>query len=242
MNHKINVTSWYEHAGRGEDDCYPEGMNAAIAGFLSRSGEFAAVREASFPQPDHGLGDEVLNDTDVLVWWGHSKHGLVSDEIVEKIQKRVLNGMGLIVLHSAHASKIFRRLMGTNTHKLRWRDIGERERIWTIAHHHPITDGVPEYFDLPHSEMYGECFHIPPPDELVFISWYEGGEVFRSGCTFTRGLGKIFYFSPGHECYPIFNIPEIQRIIINAAKWAAPVSYREIIYDHQPVSPEDMYR
>ena len=149
-------------------------------------------------------------------------HDKVDDAIVEKIYDRVLNGMGLILLHSAHYSKIFRKLMGT-TCSLRWRETEQdRERVWTIDYGHPIAQGLPDYFDLPHTEMYGEIFDIPKPDDIVFISWYAGGEVFRSGVTYQRGKGKIFYFSPGHETFPIYEDPNIQQILKNAAKWAAP--------------------
>jgi trehalose utilization protein len=150
-------------------------------------------------------------------------HGEVSDEIVDKVQMRVLNGMGLIVLHSGHYSKIFRRLMGT-TCSLIWREIGERERVWAVSPGHPVVEGLGPYFEIPHTEMYGEFFDIPQPDEQVFISWYQGGEIFRSGCAFYRGRGKVFYFSPGHETLPIYHQKEVQRVIANAVRWAAPVT------------------
>ena len=116
--------------------------------------------------------------------------------------------MGLIVLHSAHLSKIFRRLMGTRCN-LRWREADDRELVWTVAPQHPIAAGVPHPIVIPKHEMYGEYFDIPPPDELVFVSSFTGGEVFRSGCCFRRGKGRVFYFSPGHETYPIYHDPVI---------------------------------
>ncbi|MDR1664629.1 MAG: ThuA domain-containing protein [Clostridiales bacterium] len=239
MEKSINVTVWCETGDAL--GAYPQGLHNAIAEFLSNSNNFKTVRAVSLEQPEQGMSEEILRNTDVLLWWGHCFHHLVSEETAERVHKRVLSGMGLIVLHSGHASKIFQRLLGTETNKLRWREIGERERVWKIAHHHPITEGVPEYFDIPKSEMYGEFFHIPAPEELLFISWYEGGEVFRSGCTFTRGGGKIFFFSPGHESYPIYYMPEIQRILVNAAKWAAPPGFPEILYDEQKTPPEGKY-
>lgn len=145
----------------------------------------------------------------------------MQDEIVDRVQARILAGMGLIVLHSGHFSKIFRRMMGT-TCNLRWREVGEKERIWLTAPGHPIAKGLPEYFEIPHTEMYGERFEIPQPDTQVFISWFEGGNVFRSGCCYNRGAGKIFYFRPGHETFPIFYQKEIQQVLINAVAWAAP--------------------
>ena len=163
----------------------------------------------------------MLDATDVLIWWGHMKHGDVADELVDRIQQRVLTGMGLIVLHSGHFSKIFRRLMGT-TCQLKWREVGEREVLWVVCPSHPIVAGLGEYFILPHTEMYGEFFDVPAPDELIFISSFAGGEVFRSGLTYRRGAGKVFYFRPGHETFPIFLDPNVQRVIANAVRWAAP--------------------
>jgi trehalose utilization protein len=229
---KPNVTVWDET--QDAIGPYPNGIYTAIADFLRESGECGVVRTATLPEPQHGLTEEVLNDTDVLIWWGHCHHHMVEDAVVERVRERVLNGMGLLVLHSAHASKIFARLLGTNTGSLRWREAAELERVWTIEPSHPIAKGVPEYINIPHSEMYGELFHIPKPDELLFISWYEGGEVFRSGCTFTRGLGRIFFFSPGHETFPIYYMPEVQKIITNGVLWAAPTHCPHITTGHTP--------
>jgi len=229
---KLNVTVWNER--EEAIGPYKDGIHNALADFLKQSGEFGTVRTAILPQPEHGLTEEVLNNTDVLLWWGHTFHGDVKDEIVERVHKRVLEGMGLLVLHSGHASKIFSKLMGTDTEGLRWREAGELERVWTIEPSHPIAKGIPEYFNIPESEMYGELFHIPTPDELVFVSWYEGGNIFRSGCTFKRGLGRVFYFSPGHESHPIYFMPEIQRIIMNGVHWAAPHYRPDIVSGHTP--------
>jgi trehalose utilization protein len=163
----------------------------------------------------------VLNSTDVLVWWGHVAHEEVSDEVVARVQARVLDGMGLIVLHSAHYSKIFRTLMGT-TCNLTWRENGEVERLWVIAQGHPITEGLGEYIEIEHEETYGEPFDVPPPETLVFVSWFGDGEVFRSGICYTRGRGRIFYFRPGHETLPTYHHPDVQRVIANAVRWTAP--------------------
>ncbi|MCD6095883.1 MAG: ThuA domain-containing protein [Thermoprotei archaeon] len=220
----IRVTVWNEYIHEKKDtkvaEIYPKGMHTVIAEFLREEG--FEVRTATLEEKDHGLTEEVLNNTDVLIWWGHLAHEKVSDEVVDRVYRRVLEGMGLIVLHSAHYSKIFKRLMGT-TCSLKWREAGEKERIWVVAPWHPIAKGLGDYFELEHEEMYGEPFDIPPPDELVFISWFKGGEVFRSGCCFYRGMGKIFYFRPGHETYPTYYDKNVQRVIINAVRWAAPV-------------------
>ena len=224
MADKIRVTVWNENVHERKDEkvrkIYPDGIHGAIAKALKADGSMA-VRTATLEQPEHGLTEKVLAETDVLTWWGHMAHQDVSDAVVDRVQKRVLEGMGLICLHSAHYSKIFRRLMGTNC-SLKWREAAERERLWNIEPGHPITQGIGEYIELPHVEMYGERFDIPTPDNVVFISWFEGGEVFRSGCCFERGHGRIFYFRPGHETYPIYHNPQIQKVMANAVRWAAP--------------------
>jgi trehalose utilization protein len=204
MADKIRVTVWnefrHEKTNAAVKKIYPDGIHGTIAKGLKAAG--MDVTCATLDEPEHGLTDEVLNNTDVMTWWGHMAHGEVKDVVVKKVQTRVLEGMGLIVLHSGHFSKIFRSLMGTNC-SLKWREAAEKERLWNIEPSHPITEGIGEYFELPNTEMYGERFDIPTPDKLVFISWFEGGEVFRSGCTWDRGHGKVFYFRPGHEAYPI---------------------------------------
>jgi trehalose utilization protein len=224
MEKAIRVTVWNEYRHEREDAevrrIYPEGIHGALASYL-RTLPGLAVRTATLDEPEHGLSEGVLAETDVLLWWGHRAHDQVRDEVVERVQQRVWAGMGLIALHSAHYSKVFRRLMGTSC-ALRWRETGEKERVWLVEPGHPIAAGLPEHFELPHSEMYGERFDIPQPDALVFISWYAGGEVFRSGCCFERGRGKIFYFSPGHESFPIYHQADVLRVIGNAIRWAAP--------------------
>ncbi|WP_174612983.1 ThuA domain-containing protein [Virgibacillus ihumii] len=227
----MKVTVWNEnrHEQKNPDvrKAYPDGIHGAITRVLEQNGYEASA--ATLDEPEHGLTDEVLNNTDVLFWWGHIAHDEVEDEVVEKIKQRVLDGMGLIVLHSGHLSKIFRALMGTSC-DLKWREADERERIWVCNPGHPIAEGVGEHIELSKEEMYGEHFDIPAPDELVFISWFEGGEVFRSGCTFRRGKGKIFYFRPGHETYPTYHNPEIQRVLLNAVKWAKPSANPTPVY------------
>lgn len=227
----LKVTVWnenrHEHRNSIVRNLYPKGIHGTIAAFLKLEG--FEVRTATLDEPEHGLSDDVLTNTDVLIWWGHLAHDEVKDEIVQKVKKRVLDGMGLIVLHSGHFSKIFKALMGTSC-DLKWREAGEKERVWVVSPGHSITDGIPEYIELENEEMYGEHFDIPEPDELVFISWFKGGEVFRSGCTYKRGNGKIFYFRPGHETYPTYHNQQIQRVITNAVKWAEPIKYDKPTY------------
>lgn len=224
MNDKLRALVWGEFRHEKKNPkvaaIYPRGMHEAIAEPL-RTDPSMEVSTAWLDQPGHGLSKEVLDKTDVLVWWGHMAHGEVADAAVAEVKRRVLEGMGLIVLHSGHYAKIFKALMGT-TCSLKWRESTDKERIWTIAPQHPIAAGLPEHFEIPAEEMYGEPFGIPEPDELVFISWFTGGEVFRSGAAWHRGNGRIFYFRPGHETYPTYHQPEIQRVIRNAVHWARP--------------------
>jgi trehalose utilization protein len=219
----VRVTVWNEFRQERSDEpvraIYPDGIHAAIAAGLVEHGGFE-VRTATLDEPGSGLTAEVLAETDVLTWWGHVAHDEVDDEVVDRVHARVLDGMGLVVLHSGHFSRIFRRLMGTSC-DLKWREDGRRERIWVVDPSHPIAEGLDESFALAEEEMYGEHFDIPPPDELVFVSWFEGGEVFRSGCTFRRGRGRIVYFRPGHETHPTYHDPNVRRVIANAARWAA---------------------
>ncbi len=224
----VQVTVWNEHRSetkheRGRE-LYPDGIHAELAAILEDEGH--DVRTATLDEPEHGLTDEVLETTDVMLWWGHEAHNEVDDAIVEKVKERVLDGMGLLVLHSGHYAKIFRELMGT-TGSLKWRDTsltdGERERVWFVEPGHPIADGLDdEYIEIPQAEMYGERFDIPAPDTLVTISWFEGGEVFRSGCCYQRGEGRVFYFRPGHETYPVYKQDDVRTVIANAVNWAAP--------------------
>lgn len=223
------VTVWNEYRTERRveeaEEIYPHGIHEVIAEFLEERGH--SVQTATLDEPEHGLTEEVLDETDVLTWWGHEAHDEVEDEIVERVKEYVRDGMGLIVMHSAHMSKIFTELLGT-TGSLKWRQADETERLWAIEPSHPITEGIDEYIELPRTEMYGERFDIPEPDKLVFLSWFEGGNVFRSGCCYSRGKGNIFYFRPGHETEPIYRNPEIQQVIDNAVEWAAPVDGPEI--------------
>ncbi len=222
MAERIKVTVWDEGIHEKTDQemrrVYPEGISAVIAGFLNEQ-EDIQVRIATLDMPEHGLTEDMLSETDVLTWWAHAAHDKVDEVIVDRVQQSVLNGMGLIVLHSGHFSKIFRHLMGTDC-SLKWRETGEKERLWLVNPGHPIARGLGEYFELPHTEMYGEFFDVPPPDEVVFISWFAGGDVFRSGCCWQRGLGRVFYFRPGHETFSVYHDANVQKVITNAVRWA----------------------
>lgn len=231
----IKVTVWNEfvHEKNSEKvkDLYPEGIHKTIADFLGKEDDIE-VRTATLDDEECGLTEEILRDTDVLIWWGHVAHNKVPDEIVKRVQNEILKGMGAIFLHSAHHSKLFKALMGT-TANLTWREDGDRERLWVSKPSHPIVRGIDRYFELDSEETYGEPFDVPEPDELVLMGWYSGGEVFRSGCCYRRGNGKIFYFQPGHESCPTYHNESVQLVIKNAVRWAKPY-YRvdELVCPH----------
>ncbi|GHU58187.1 trehalose utilization protein ThuA [Spirochaetia bacterium] len=220
----IRVTVWNEYM---EDqkrkeiaDVYPKGLHQAIAGFLNKDTEIAA-KVSIITDPEQGLSEQLLDNTDVLIWWGHVHHHEVADELVQRVVTQVHRGMGIIFLHSAHMSKPFTALLGTSGY-LSWREANEKCRVWTASPAHPIAAGIPENFVIDHEEMYSEPFGIPEPESTVFISWFQGGNVFRSGVTFRREYGKIFYFQPGHETYPNYLNENVQKVIANAVKWAKP--------------------
>ncbi|WP_159803345.1 ThuA domain-containing protein [Arthrobacter zhaoguopingii] len=224
----LRITVWNEGIHeRTEPEVaaiYPDGIHGAIAeGLRLLLDGDPVIRTAVLADPDHGLSEEVLAETDVLLWWGHIAHDQVSDDVVDRVQRHVLGGMGLLVLHSGHFSKIFTRLMGT-TCSLLWRNGAERELVWNVNPTHPITAGIEGPLVIEKQETYGEFFDIPTPDDLVFISSFSGGEVFRSGVTFTRGRGRIFYFSPGDQAYPVYHHPQIRTVLANGVRWAAQPS------------------
>ncbi|MFW6279552.1 MAG: ThuA domain-containing protein [Planctomycetota bacterium] len=225
MSDRPTITVWNENRHEQQNDAvadiYPDGIHEAIARPLKDRADIGTVRCATLDEPRHGLDTGTIQDTDVLVWWSHIAHDEVTDGVVRRVHEAVLEGMGLLVLHSAMGSRIFRRLMGTSG-RVKWREDGRMERVWSVNPAHPISRGVGEQFEIPTTEMYGEPFDIPPPDELVFISWFAGGEVLRSGCCYYRGSGRIFYFRPGHETYPVYHQKEVQDVIHRACLWAAP--------------------
>ncbi|NTU86340.1 MAG: trehalose utilization protein ThuA [Chloroflexales bacterium] len=240
MTNTPRVTVWNEFRHERQQPAvraiYPDGIHTTLAASLRAHGLDA--RTATLDDPEQGLGEAVLGATDVLVWWGHVAHHEVADELVDRVQGRVLAGMGLVVLHSGHASKIFRRLMGT-TCDLKWRVGDDRELLWVVAPGHPIAAGLGERIVIDREEMYGEHFDVPAPETLVFVSWFSGGEVFRSGACYTRGAGRIFYFRPGHETLPTYHHPDVQRVIANAARWAAPTYAARPMYGNvPPAAPE----
>lgn len=237
----IRVTVWnefiHEREMEGAKKIYPCGIHNAIKDFLEEDGEIS-VTTACLDMPEHGLTDDVLDNTDVIIWWGHVAHKKVSDEVAKKVSDRILKGMGAIFLHSAHHSKPFLNVMGTSGN-LTWREADESERLWCVSPAHPIAKGLPPHIEIPCEETYGEFFDIPKPDDIVYIGWYSGGDIFRSGCCWNRGYGKVFYFQPGHETFPVYYIPEVKQIIKNAVKWVkGDTIIEKLTCPHVPVSPE----
>lgn len=235
----IRVTVWnenrHERISEHIASLYPDGIHGAIAAGLVAAD--LQVRTATQYDEDFGLSQASLDQTDVLVYWGHIAQGEIPDEVVDRLYRRVMDGMGLIVLHSACISKIFTKLVGMDG-QMKWRESGEKARVWTVLPGHPVTEGLPEYFEIPHEEMYGEPMNLPAPDELVFITWFEGGEVCRSGCGYQRGQGRVFFFQAGHETYPVYHQPEVRQVIRNAVRWAAQVRPQAVVRGHYPTAPE----
>lgn len=224
---KLRVVIWNEFRHEKTNEhvhaLYPDGIHGFLKKVLDVN-EDMEVSLAALDDPEQGLPDERLENTDVLVWWGHMAHGEVNDELVAKIQKRVYLGkMGFVALHSAHHSKPFRAIVGTNGNLSWGRD--QKEIVWNLLPAHPIAAGIPDHFVLDKEEMYGEPFYIPQPDALVFGGWFEDGNIMRSGACFLRGAGKVFYFQPGHESCRSFYNPYVQRIITNGIRWAKPNSF-----------------
>ncbi|TDQ42061.1 ThuA domain-containing protein [Aureibacillus halotolerans] len=226
----IRLTIWNEFRHEKDNqkvkDIYPEGIHEALASYFRKCDDIE-VHTATLDEPEHGLTEDVLANTDVLIWWGHRAHDDVEDEIAQRVRRRVNEGMGLVALHSAHFSKPFISLMGT-TCNLKWREANDTERLWVTDPSHPIAKGVGDYIEIEAEEMYGEFFDIPKPDSVVFTSWFSGGEVFRSGCTFTRGNGRIFYFRPGHETYPTYYNEQVLHVIKNGVQWVAPTEIKDL--------------
>jgi trehalose utilization protein len=239
----INVTIYNEFVHEQTQEAvkavYPDGIHAVIQGFLQQDPAIGTIRCATLENHQRVLSQETLDDTDVLIWWGHMRHREVDDAVVDRVCQRVIEGMGFIPLHSGHGSKIFTRLMGQNTSTVNWREAGEKVRVWNLAPNHPITQGLGESFVVPHDETYGEPTPWCEPERSIFISWFQGGEVFRSGSCWNRGEGRIFYFQSGHETFPVYYQKEVQTVITNAVMWAAPCQrICKVRHEERPQAPE----
>jgi trehalose utilization protein len=222
----LTVTIFNEYVTQKEQpdamEVYPDGIHPVLVDVVERAGH--DTRVALFSDSEHGLTKDVVAETDVLVYWSHARNEEFEDRVVDRVQDAVLDGMGLVMLHSARRSKLFMRLMGTDCNVRGYRDADETERVWVVDPAHPVVDGLEsEFIELPESQLVAEPFEIPTPIETPLISWIEGGEVFRSGCTFKRGRGKVFFFGPGHETQPVYHMNEVQTVLQNAVEWAKPI-------------------
>lgn len=224
------VVVWSEGTAsvdRGSREVYPNDINSAIAdGLKPLEAEGWKIVKAGLGDPDQGISDELLNRTDVLVWWGHKKHGEVSNDLVAKIDARVREGrMGFISTHSSHFAKPYRKLMGTPCSWREYKTDGTSVEIIVKDPSHPICKGV-KNFKLPKIERYGEPFAVPTPESVPLDGIYtkpDGStEPGRMGLCWTVGKGRVFYFTPGHETYDDYFRPEVRQILLNAVVWAAP--------------------
>jgi RNA polymerase sigma factor (sigma-70 family) len=214
----LRVLVWSE--GTAPMDVYPADINAAIAEGL-RTDRQLEVRTASISDPDQGLGDEALKNTDVLIWWGHLRHGDVHDDRVAAIVRRVRHeGMGFIATHSAHYSKPLKAILGTDCGwKGGYFEDGAAVELRVTAPRHPIVRGL-EAFTIPKTERYEGEFEVPKPDVIVLDGTYSSsGNRAWQGMVWTLGKGRVFYFQPGHESYPIYFQPEVRQIFRNAVHW-----------------------
>lgn len=218
----MNVTIYNEYLHEKQDEAvraiYPNGIHGQLKASLE--GGDITVRTVTLDTVNE-ITEELLDTTDVMIWWGHMGHGNVPDEVACRVRDAVINGMGMIFLHSAHESKPFKLLMGTPG-ALGWRESGDLARVWNMLPAHPIAEGIGRYFEEEQEETYCEPFEIPRPDDVIFTTWFSGGEIMRTGCTWTRGRGKIFYFQPGHETFPVYYNENVLRVIKNAVYWAKP--------------------
>ena len=227
---KRKVVVWSEGTANVDPNSkgiYPQDINTAIADGLKPLAERGwEIVKGSLGDPDQGLSAALLDSTDVLIWWGHKKHGEVKDDLVNRIVERVKAGkMGFIGTHSAHFCKPLKQLLQT---PCSWREYvadGTSVEIIVKEPSHPICKGV-ENFKLPKIERYGEPFKVPTPEAVPLDGIYtrpDGKtEPGRMGMCWTIGQGKVFYFTPGHETYNDYHRPEIRRIFVNAVEWAAP--------------------
>jgi trehalose utilization protein len=219
------VVVWSE--GTAPKNVYPNDINAAIAEGLKKSLTGWDVVVANLSDADQGLPDGLLAKCDVLIWWGHKKHKDVKDELVGKIVKRVKDeGMGFIALHSSHFAKPNKALMGTPCSWGAYKGDSTTCTVKVKDARHPIAEGLPAEFTFKHEERYSDPYAVPPPKSLVFGGFHKvkDGSVDNAamGLAWDIGKAKFFYFQPGHETNPVFLDPNVQKLMANAVKWAAP--------------------
>jgi trehalose utilization protein len=214
---RTRVHVWCE--GTAPKAVYPDDVDGALAAELQKRPGLAVSR-GRLSDAESGLPDAVLDATDVLIWWGRLRHDDVPEARARAVVDRVKAGqIGFVALHASHASKPFRGLMGTPCEPGAWRDDGRPEHVAIKAPAHPIARGVTP-FTIPKTASYLEPFAVPEPETVVLVSSWEPGETFRSGLTWTIGRGRVVYFRPGHDAFPVLFHPAVRQVIANAAVWA----------------------
>ncbi len=271
----VRVLVWDERQ-KEQKQVYANFLGNEIANHL-RSRQGFTVQSVGLDDPQQGLPDEVLDQAQVLIWWGHVRHTEIKPEKGRQIVERVKAGkLALIALHSAHWSTPFIEAMYERTRidaRRRYPDAATKiefvpmagflaptydslltpayyalhaggvvknvrvdlpncvfpsyrhdakhSRVTMLHPEHPIAQGVPPVFEVSQTEMYDEPFHVPEPDAVIFQETFRDGGWFRGGMVWTLGKGKVFYFRPGHETYPVFKEEYPLRILENAARWLA---------------------
>ncbi len=246
MTDTVIFLVWDENKKSVPTEVYPSNIRGAIADALNVSEVVNIVAATACLDDDHqGITADVLRNIDVLIWWGHARHDEVTDETAELVRSAVHNdGLGFLPLHSAHYSKPFKAVLSANGHlKGGWRENdnpADTEEITVAAPKHPIAEGIVG-FTIDQEEMYGAPFDVPPYQVVVFQSYFPtGGEYFPSfattvgkgidpafasgsgnGANQGEGAGRVFYFRPGHETFPTYHLPVVQKILRNAVLWLA---------------------
>ncbi len=240
----IQVLVWDENPSHAPRDIYPRSIRGAVADGLCEFGrDEVVVRTAHQDEPEQGLSAAALAQTDVLVWWGHMRHSELNDAVIGRVAERVLHrGMGFVALHSAHYSKPFRTILDCTGHlKGGWSEADQPEEVRVCAPQHPIAHGVHD-FTLASEEMYGGPFDVPPPAVVVLQSYFPAtNRFFPSGIAWSvgagidpnfesgpgrgigqgEGVGRVFYFRPGHESVPTYFHTDVRRVLLNAVRWTA---------------------
>jgi trehalose utilization protein len=215
---KIRVLLWSEQTE--PRNIYPNGISGALADYLNKQSEFEA-KTATLDDPDNGVSESVLGQTDVVIWFGHKKHAQVPDVAVDRIDKHVKErGMGFIALHSSHYSKALKKLLNAAGSWSSYVNHGKPEQMWIVLPGHPIAEGVTD-FTIPQTEIYTEPFAVPEPESVVVEGTWESGHRGREVMTWSLGKGRLVYIRAGHEEYPIYFMPQMQKLVANSAKWAA---------------------
>lgn len=274
----VRVVVWDEQQPK-QRGAYPNFLGNQIASYLKKQPGLS-VKSVRMNDPEQGLSSEVLDNCDVLIWWGHRRQQEITPETGQALVERIRAGqLSLIALHSAHWSTPFMEAMNARSRDDALAKLPEADRgratfelihpfkdkykppkrddsptpraeystaadgapriklylpnscfpavradgmpshVTAVLPNHPIARGIPAKFTILHTEMYDEPFHVPAPDQVVFEEHWDAGEHFRTGMVWKLGRGKVFYFRPGHETYPVYFEPYPLKILDNAVRW-----------------------